>query len=193
MRLRPQEQRRLLLEQRRPPLLHVLLQALQPLFGLPKVADDEVKIYILDIPQRIVFAHVRNGGIVKRAHHVSQGINRAEMRDVGRIFEGILADGSDVDIFNGRVHQLLGIAQRCEPVQPVVRHLRNANMGLARVRACRVPRLGQNAEKRSLAYLGKSNDSSFHKYTSMIAGESRTFDGAYPGIADYRARSLETR
>ena len=96
---------------------------------------------------------------------MGQRIHIAQVADVGAFFERFLADGADVDVFDGGVGELLRVVQRGQPVEAVVGNFGDADVGLARVGIGLVGkiRLGENAEQRCLAYLGQANDASFHR------------------------------
>src|SRR5450432_182919 len=158
------EQSEFLFQLGRAALFQVFFQALQAFFRLAEVADDEVEVNVLDVAQRIVFSDVRNGGIVEGTQHVGEGVDGAEVGDVGGVFESVLPDGAYVDIFNGGMHQFLGIALRGKAVEAVVGNLGDADVGFAGVGVCGSAGLGQNAKEGGLANLGKSNNSGFHKH-----------------------------
>ena len=117
---------------------------------------------------------VRDGGIVKGPHHVRQRIHVAQVADVGAFFEGFLPDRTHVDIFDRGVGQLLGVVERGQAVQAVVGNLGHADVSLTRIGIGLVGkmRLGENSEKRCLAYLGQANNAGFHRDEKMIAARS---------------------
>jgi hypothetical protein len=96
---------------------------------------------------------------------VGERIHLAQVADVGRFLERVLANGADVDVFHRGVGQLLGVVERGQPVEAVVGNLGDADVRLARIGMGlgRKMRLGQDAEQRCLAYLGQANNAGFHK------------------------------
>jgi hypothetical protein len=86
------------------------------------------------------------------------------MGEIGGLFQGVLADGADIHVFHRRVRQFLGIVERGQAVEAIVRHFGDTDVRLARVGISLFgeTRLGQNAEERCLAYLRQADNASFH-------------------------------
>src|ERR1700685_3819901 len=68
------------------------------------------------------------------------------------------------------MRQLLRAVERGQPVEPVVRNFRDADVRFARVGACLFGkvRLGENLKQRCLAYLRQANNAGFHKEASSF-------------------------
>ena len=77
---------------------------------------------------------MRNGVVFKGAENVNERVHLAQMADVGGLFQSVLADRADVDIFDRGVRQLLRIVERGQLVEALVGHLGYADVRLARVR-----------------------------------------------------------
>ena len=74
-----------------------------------------------------------NRRIHERAHHVSQRVHLPQVADIGALLQSVLPDCAQIDVFHRSMCQFLGIEERGQPVQPVVRHFGDANMRLARI------------------------------------------------------------
>ena len=150
---------------RRAHLLQIFFQPLQSLFDLPKIADHQVEFHILDVARGINIIDVRDRWIHEPTHHVSQRVYLPQMADVGALLQSILSNRPQVDVFHGSMSQFLGIEERGQPVEPVIRHFCHANMRLARIgvggrgETC----FRQHTEQRRFADLGETNDAGFHK------------------------------
>ncbi len=95
---------------------------------------------------------------------MGERIDLAKMADVSGLFKRVLADGADVDVFDGSVRQLLRVVERGQSVEPIVGNFGNPDVGLARVAGLRGKmRLSEDAEQLRLAYLGHANNTGFHK------------------------------
>ena len=118
-------------------LLQIFFQALETLFDLAEVADHQVEFDVLDVAQRIDRADVRDGVVFKGAQHVGEGVDLAQVADVGGLLQRFLADGADVDVLDGGVGELLGVVEGGQAVQAVVGNLGDADVRLARIgQAC---------------------------------------------------------
>ena len=116
---------------------------------------------------------MRHRGIFKHPDHVSQGVHLAQVADVGRFFQRILANRADVDVFDGGMRQLLRVVERGQVVEAVVGNLGDSDVRLARVGVgLRKMRLGQNSEQRCLAYLGQANNAGLHKSSFWLLAPS---------------------
>jgi len=70
---------------------------------LAEVADHEIEFDILDVAEGVDGMDQRNIVALKGAKDVDERVDLAEMADVGGFFQGVLADGSYVDVFDGGV------------------------------------------------------------------------------------------
>ena len=157
-------------------LLQIFFQPLQPLFDLAQVADDEVEIHVLDIAQRIDAAHVRNGGIVKGAHHVRQRIHAAQAGGEGGLFQRLFADGGHVHVFHRGMNGFFWVVESSELVEPLIGNFCHAHMRLFRIQigAGLEASLGQDLEQRSLAHLRQADDAGFH--SAIVSYACRTLN-----------------
>ena len=62
---------------------------------------------------------------------MDQRVDLAEMADVGSLFEGVLSDGTDVDVFDGGMGELLGMVEVGEFVEALVGDFGDSDVGLA--------------------------------------------------------------
>ena len=145
-------------------LLQVFLDALEALLDLGQVADHQVELDVLDVAQGIDGADVRNGVVFKGAQHVNERVDVAQAGEEGGFLQGFLADGGDVDVFDGGEGGLLGRVEGGELVEPLVGHARHADVRLARIGVAALFELGlgQDLEQRCLAYLRQADDAGFH-------------------------------
>src|SRR5579859_2802118 len=106
-----------------------------------------------------------NRWILENPYNMGQRIDLPQMSDVGRLFERVLTNGSNVYIFDGGVRELLRVVERSQAVETVVGHFGDADVSLTRigVRLRGQVRFGQNAKQRCLAHLWQANDSGFHR------------------------------
>ena len=125
-----QKQRLLALQFAGAALLQVLFHALEAFFDLGEIADHQVEFDVLDVAQRIDGADVRNGVVFKGAEDVDQRVDVAQAGEEGGLLEGFLADGGDVDVFDGGVGGLLGRVEGRELVEAFVGNLARRRCGL---------------------------------------------------------------
>ncbi len=165
------EQLELFLKLRRLHLFQIFFQPLQPLLNLAQIADHEIELDILDVAQGVNFAHMGYCRIVEGANHVGQRVDLAQVAKVSRLLQCFLANGADIDVFDRRMSQLLGIVESGQAIQAIVGYLGHSHMRLARVGkgVFGERRLGQNAEQRCFAYLRQANDAGFHRRSSPSA------------------------
>src|ERR1019366_2963726 len=132
-------------------------------------ADHEIELDVLDVAQGIDRADVRNRIVFKRAENVNERVHLAQMADVGRLFQRVLADGADVYILDRGVGQLLRLIERGQLVEPLVGHLGDADVRLAWVckRVLGKIHLRQYAKQRCLADLRQTDDASFHGESAL--------------------------
>ncbi len=155
-------------------LLQVFFQALEPLFHLAKVGDDEVEVDVLDVAQRIDRPNMRDRRIVEDAHHMSQRIDIAQVGGEGGFLQSFLAEGGDVGVLDAGMHQLLGVVERGQAVEPVVGNFGDTEVRLARIaRTLRDVLPGEHDEERSFAYLRQADDSGFHSVKKLPASSRK--------------------
>ena len=75
----------------------------------------------------------RNIVALKGAKDVDERVDLAEMADVSGFFQGVLADGAYVYVFDGGVGELLRVVERGEFVEAVVGDFGDSDVGFARV------------------------------------------------------------
>ena len=119
---------------RRLHLLQIFFQALETFFDLAEIADHEIELDVLDVAQGIDLRHERNRGIFENADHVGERVDLTQMADVGGLFQRVLADSADVDVFDGGVGQFLGVVERGQTVEAVVGNFGDADVRFARIR-----------------------------------------------------------
>ena len=146
--------------------LQIFLHPLEPLLDLAEIADHEIEFDILDIAQADRSAPTcgMEGSSNARTTWASASTLR-KVADVAALFERILADCANIHVFDGSMGQLLGIVERGQAIEAVVRHFGDSDVGFTRigVRLLGQMRFGENAEERCLAYLRQANDAGFHK------------------------------
>ena len=122
-----------------------------------------------------------------------QSVDLAQVPDVDSFFQRVLADGSDVDVFDRRVGEFLWLVQSSQAVKPIIRNLGDANVRLAwigeGVRGEGRP--GEHAKQRSLAYLRQADNSGFHGQLSAVSCQlaARQEDLKHYRINDARVRA----
>ena len=99
-------------EFRRLHFLQIFFEAFEAFFDLAQIADHQIELDVLDIAQGIDGADVRNGVVLKRAENVNERVDLAQMADVGSLFQGVLADGAHVDVFDRSVGKFFGVIER---------------------------------------------------------------------------------
>ena len=77
---------------------------------------------------------MRDGVVFECAKNVNEGVHLAQMSDVGGLFERVLADGADVDVFDRSVGELFRMIERGQFVEAFVGNLGDSDVGLARIR-----------------------------------------------------------
>ena len=115
---------------------------------------------------------MRNGVVFKRAENVNERVHLAQMADVGGLFQRVLADGADVDVFDRGVRQLLRVVERGQLVEALVGTLATpmcASRGFEN--ACSERLTLSECEKRCLADLRQTDDASFHGEFSALSSQ----------------------
>jgi hypothetical protein len=83
------------------------------------------------------------------------GVNLAQVTEIGRLLQGFLSNGPEVDILNGSVDEFFWLVEGCQPIQSIVRYLSNTDVSLTwiRERVFGKLRLSKNSEQGALADL----------------------------------------
>ena len=161
-------------------LLEVFFDALQALFDLGEVADHEVEFDVLDVAQGVDGADVGNGVVLEGAEDVDEGVDVAQAGEEGGFLQRLLADGGDVDEFDGGVGGLLGRVEGGELVEALVGHAGHADVRLAGVGVAALFELGlgEDLEQRCLAHLRQADDASLHKRPITALAQEESCIGA---------------
>ena len=98
---------------------------------------------------------MRDGIVLEGAQNMDERIDVAQTGEEVGLFEGFLADGGDIDVFDGGVGGLLWGIESGELVEALVGHACDTDVGLARVGVAVLlkPRAREDLEQRSLADL----------------------------------------
>ncbi len=96
---------------------------------------------------------------------MQKGVDLSQVADVGRFFQCVLPNGSNIDVLDRSMGQLLGLVDGSQAVEAIVGDLGDSDVSLPWIgqRVSGKSRLGEHAKERCLAHLGQANDSGFHK------------------------------